>query len=128
MAGAFPRRVVEHVARLDREQLERYFVNAVRDSQLMRRMLDTMMGQQELPQQILAAPVIALIEEQQHPRRANCLAWVQHQVRAVQPRLHPHLAGGIGGDLNRPFPAPTHRGDEPGIGAREIKERQYLAG
>jgi len=42
MAGAFPRRVVEHVARLDREQLERYFVNAVRDSQLMRRMLDTM--------------------------------------------------------------------------------------
>ena len=42
MAGAFPRRVVEHVARLDREQLERYFVNAARDGQLMRRMLDTM--------------------------------------------------------------------------------------
>src|ERR1035437_5242258 len=86
------------------------------------------MGQDELAQEVLTAPPVALVKEQQHPRCADSLAGKQAQVRAGQPGFEAYLAAFIAGELCRPLTAPAHGGDHTALRTLQVEEGQHLVG
>jgi hypothetical protein len=86
-----------------------------------------MVLQQEAPQQVLPAPAIAFVVQHQHPRGANALARVQHEMRALETGFHFHLALRIVRQFHRPRATPAEAHDHPLARSLDIEKGQHLA-
>jgi hypothetical protein len=80
-------------------------------------------GQHPPPPDVLAGDPVAFPELDDHQRRADFLAGMQHQMRPLLPGANPQPARRIGREVGRPLPRPADRDDDAGAGPGNVEIR-----